>query len=66
MLGIQREDPPPQPQRFDELLGGRDLVGLRLDSDVAEDELAGMSKRAEHLGRSLLGPEVSKGHQSYP
>jgi hypothetical protein len=55
MLGIQREDPPPQLQLFDELLGGRDLVGLRLDRNMAQDDLLGMSKRAEHLGGPLLG-----------
>ena len=55
MLGIQREDPPAQSQRFDQLLGGRDLVGLLLDRDMPEDELLGMGKRAQYLRRPLVG-----------
>src|SRR3990172_8701694 len=55
MLGIQREDPPAQSQRFDQLLGGRDLVGLLLDRDMPEDELLGMGNRAQYLRRPRVG-----------
>ena len=55
MRGIQREDPPAQSQRFDQLLGGRDLVGLLLDRDMPEDELLGMGNRAQYLRRPRVG-----------